>query len=181
LILDEVPKQLVAGDTWRWTRSFDDYPAPTWTVTYYFENKAKQFSSAATADGTSQAVSIGATTSAGYPAGNYRWYARAVSGVIEETIADENGYLEVLPNPATVGARDLRTFAQRALEAVESAIEGKASSAQLSFSIGTRTVASYTIAELWQLRKDLQQEVRTQQAGAAAGLGRKLQIRVGRG
>jgi hypothetical protein len=139
---------LVAGDTWRWTRTFADYPAPTWTVTYYFENQEKQFSAAATASGTDHAISIAATSATDYPPGRYRWFARAVSGLISETIAGESGWLEVEPDPAVAGTRDHRSFARRALDAIEATIEGRATSGQLSFAIRDRTVQSFTIEEL---------------------------------
>lgn len=179
MIRSSVPSQFVAGDTWRWTRSFSDYPAPTWTVTYYFENETKQFSAAATADGTSQAVSIAAATTADYPAGRYRWFARAVSGAIEETIADENGWLEVLPNPAATGTRDHRSWARRALDAVQAAIEGRATSDQQAFSIGSRTVSRMPYPELKQMKEDLEAQVRAEEAGSGAGLGRRIKIRFG--
>jgi hypothetical protein len=181
VILSAVPLTVVAGDSWRWTRDFADYPAPTWTVTYYFENELKQFSSAATASGTSQAVSIDATTTGAVPPGRYRWFARAVNGSIIETIPNENGWIEVQPDPSKTGTRDLRSWARRALDAVLATLEGKASSGQQTFAIKDRTVSSYTLTELMQLKKELEQQVRIEEKGSSAGLGRKLQIRIGRG
>lgn len=181
VILDAVPQKLVAGDTWRWTRTFADYPAGTWVVTYYFENATKQFSSAASASGTDHAVSIAATLTVDYPPGRYRWFARAVSGAIVETIDGENGWIEVEPNPAASGTRDLRSFARRALDAIEATIEGRATSGQLSFAIRDRTVQSFSIVELLQLRTQLRNEVKVEEAGSAAGAGRYIKVRLGRG
>lgn len=180
MIRTSVPAELVAGDTWRWTRDFADYPAGTWTVTYYFENERKQFSKAATVSGTAHAVQIDATDTTGYPPGRYRWFARAVSGSIVETIDGEDGWLEVLPNPAATGTRDLRTWSRRALDAVLAAIEGKATSAQQSFSIASRTVASYTLTELWKLKADLEAEVRTEEQKPTPGGNRNIKVRLKR-
>jgi hypothetical protein len=180
LILDAVPQSLVAGDTWRWTRTFADYPAGTWAVTYYFENQAKQFSTLATASGTDQAVSIPAATTADYPPGRYRWFARAVAGLISETISGETGWLEVTPNPATAGSRDIRSFARRALDAIEATIEGKATSGQLSFAIRDRTVQSFTLEELMKLRDQMRLEVRSEEARSGSGKGRIIKVRLSR-
>lgn len=181
MILDAVPKTLVAGDTWRWTRTFADYPATTWTVTYYFENQEKQFSAAATASGTDHAISIAATSTTNYPPGRYRWFARAVSGLISETIAGESGWLEVEPDPAVAGTRDHRSFARRALDAIEATIEGRATSGQLSFAIRDRTVQSFTIEELLKLRDTMKNEVRAEEGGSAAAQGRYIKVRLTRG
>lgn len=179
MIKSSVPDQFSAGDTWRWTKSFADYAAPTWTITYYFENDKKAFSIAGVGTGTSHAFSIAAATTAGYLPGRYRWFAKATDGTIVETIDGENGWIEILPNIAGTGQRDHRSFARRALDAVEATIEGKATTAQQSFSIASRTVSSYTLAELWQLKKDLEAQVRAEESGSKAGLGRRIKIRFG--
>jgi hypothetical protein len=177
VIRDAVPLKLVAGDTWRWTRSFGNYLAPTWVVTYYFENQNKQFSQAAVASSTAHALTIPAATSALLPAGRYRWFARATDGAVIETIDKENGWLDVLPDPAASGTRDQRSWARRALDAVMATIEGRATSDQQSFSIRDRTVSRMTYMELSQMKKDLEAQVRTEEAGAKAGLGRRLKVR----
>lgn len=181
MVLTSVPEQLVAGDTWRWTKDFANYPAPTWVVTYYFENSAKQFSQAAIASSTSHALTIAAAVSAQIPDGRYRWFARAVSGLVSETIDGENGWLEVLPDPAAAGSRDLRGFARRALDAVQAMLEGKATTGQASFSIRDRTVSSFTLTELWKLKTDLEAQVRTEEKGGRAGGDRKIKVRLTRG
>ena len=38
------PQQANAGTTWRWTRSFTDFPANTWTLTYYFREVTGKYS-----------------------------------------------------------------------------------------------------------------------------------------
>jgi hypothetical protein len=180
VIEETVPLKLVAGDTWRWTRDLSDYPATIWAVTYYFEKADKKFDAMASADGSSHAVSIAAATSTEYPPGRYRWFARAVAGAIVETIEDEEGWLEVLPNPAATGTRDPRSWARRALDAVEATIEGRASSGQLAFSIKDRNVSSFTLTELMDLRKHLKGEVRSEEQGDKAGAGRQIKARLKR-
>lgn len=180
MILEAVPLKLVAGDTWRFTRAFADYLAPDSVVTYYFENESKQFSAAAAADGTSHAVSISAATSALIPPGRYRWFARAVTGSITETIDGENGWIEILPDPGATGVRDHRSWARRALDAVRATIEGRATSDQSSFSIRDRAVSRMTYDELSKMKRELEAEVRTEESGSNAGRSRKLKVKYGR-
>lgn len=180
MILSQVPPQLVAGDTWRWERSFSDYPAPTWTVTYYFENAAGQITAVASASGSQHLVSVPAATTQGYAAGRYRWVARASDGTTVETIEGENGWIDILVNPAAAGNKDHRSWARRTLDAVEATIEGRASNDQLAMSIGSRSISRIPLNELWQLKKNLEAEVRTEEAASAAGLGRNIKVRLTR-
>lgn len=176
--MNSIPAQLIAGDTWAWSREFADYPAPTWVATVYFENAAGSFSAAATASGSDHAFSIDAATTGGKAAGRYKWSVRVASG--SEAYTVESGWVDVLTNPAAAGNRDPRSWARRALDAVEAAIESRATSDQLSFSIRDRSVARHTLVELRQLRTELRQEVRTEERGEAAGLGRNIKTRFSR-
>lgn len=180
MILESIPSEFIAGDTWRWTRDFADYPAGTWTVTYYFENSAQTFNVAGVASGTSHDFTIAAAATAAYKPGRYYWSARATDGTIVETIAGESGWIEVKVDPAAAGTKDRRSWARRTLEAVEAFLEGNASTAQASMSLGGRSLSRWSLAELQQWRNDLRQEVRTEEAGANAGLGRNIKVRFGR-
>lgn len=176
--MSNVPTSLTAGDTWEWTSDHTDYPAGTWALTYYFWKQGKTFSAAATADGTTHSVTVAAATTANYPVGRYRYQGRvSYSG---EVFTVEDGWLEVLPNPATATA-DPRSWARRTLDAVEAFLEGNASTAQASMSIAGRSISRWSLPELQQFRQDLQQEVRTEEQGARAGLGRNIKVRFGRG
>ena len=157
--MDSIPEKLTAGDTWRWTVAFADYPAPTWIVTYTFRNASASFSAQAAADGTSHAVTIAAATSAAIIAGRYQWTARAVSGSIVETIDSESGWVEILPDSIAGQSRDMRSWAQRALDAVKATIEGTATSAQQTFSIGGRSVSLMSWSELRRKQVDLENDV----------------------
>jgi hypothetical protein len=179
---DQVPAQLIAGDTWAWTRDLSDYPAGTWTVVYYFENKDGTFSANASASGTTHSVSISATTTAGYTSGRYRWRARASSGGNSYVV--ESGFVDVLFDPAASGKRDVRTHARRVLEAIEATIEGRASNDQLAMTINGRSISRTPIAELLVARDKYKGEVASQDSAerVASGLGskRRTYVRFGR-
>lgn len=176
-----VPAGLIAGDTWDWVRDLPDYPAGTWTLTYRFECEAGEFNVVATADGTAHSVTIAATDTAGYAPGRYHWSARAVSGAISKTVPNEEGWLDVAPNPAATGKRDWRSDARKTLDAVRATLHGHATSGQLSMSLGGRSISRIPLSELRQYEKDLKVEVRTEEKGEQAGLGRNIRTRFARG
>jgi hypothetical protein len=136
------PDVLVAGDLWEWKKTLDDYPAPTWVLTYRFRSRVGEFNKQASADGTDHSVSIAAATTAGYKAGLYEWFARVVNGSESYTVG--SGLLTVRPDPAFIGAgHDPRSHARKVFEALEAAIEGRALSASqrdmVSYAIGSRS------------------------------------------
>lgn len=178
----QVPDSLIAGDTWAWTRDLSDYPAGTWTLTYYFENKDGTFNVVAAASGITHSVSIAATITSGYAAGRYRWRARATNGGNAYTV--ENGFVDVIFDPAAAGKRDVRSHARRVLEAIEATIEGRASNDQLAMTINGRSISRTPIAELLVARDKYKGEVASEESAArvAAGLGSKRRtfVRFGR-
>jgi hypothetical protein len=173
-----LPSEVIAGDTWQWTRELAAYPAGTWTGTVYFENKDGAFSVAGSASGTTHSFSIAAATTATYMPGRYAWKLRVTDGITVATV--ESGSVEVLLNPATAGRRDTRSWARRTLEAVEAFLEGNASTAQASMTLQGRSIARWSLAELTQWREKLRAEVKVEEQGERAGLGRNIKVRYGR-
>lgn len=177
-IPENVPSELIAGDTWQWTRDLgSDYPAGTWALTYYFENKDSSFSVLATASGTTYAITIAAATTATYRAGRYRWRARAVAAGVN-TIVDD-GYVDVTTDPAAAGAYDFRSDARKMLDALNATLIGKASNDQLSMSIQGRSLSRLTPSELLDWRDRIRNEVRGEEQADAAGAGRTIKARYG--
>jgi hypothetical protein len=177
-VSDQVPSKLVAGDTWAWTRDLSDYPAGTWTLTYYLKKDGKVYTFAATASGTTHSISVAATTTVGYVPGRYLLQARVSSGSTIYTLDDEEQWIEVLPNVTSTA--DPRSWARRTLEAIEAFLEGNATTAQASMSINGRSLSRWSLSELRQWRDQLRGEVRTEEQGSNAGLGRNIKVRYGR-
>jgi hypothetical protein len=173
-----IQSEYVAGDTWAFTMSLADHDAPTWTATIYFENQNQTFSATASASGSDHSFSIAAATTAGYKAGRYRWSIRATSGATVETV--QSGWVDVLPNPASSGMRDVRSWTRRTLEAVEATIEGRATDGQLAVTIAGRSISRIPLMELMQIRGQLRGEVRAEEQAENAGLGRNIKVRYAR-
>lgn len=175
------PQSLRAGDTWKWTRTFADYPAGTWTLKYRFKNAAAYFEIVAAASGTDHSVSVAAVTTATYAAGSYTWMAWVEGGSSEKYTVD-TGTLEVDPDyRASTAAYDGRSHARKMLDAIEAWLEAR-DPAVAEYEIAGRRMKFIPIAELVKLRNRYGFEVRNEEAAAALakgeGLGRKIQFRV---
>lgn len=184
----QVPKTLVAGDSWSWTRSLPDYPASTWTLKYNFASREKDFSVTAIASGDDHSVTIAKATTAPYNAGLYQWAATVTDGVARYTI--ERGQVQVLPNPESLGAgNDPRSHCQRMVEAATAALENRASTEQrelLQYSIGDRQAtfdSQDTRSKLVELRNfylwQLENEKFRDRAASGAANPRFVQVRSG--
>lgn len=180
-VVTAIPSELIAGDTWIFDRDYSDYPRPTWTATAYFENADGTFNVASTvspAIPTAQRFTIAAATTAIYAAGRYRVRVRVTDGT--STFTAESAWIDVALDPAKVGKQDPRSWARRTLDAIEAFLEGNASTAQQSMSVGGRSLSRWSLPELTQWRDRLRQEVRTEEQGSDAGLGRDIKVRYGR-
>lgn len=177
-IPDSIPKELIAGDTWSWTRSLGDHPAGTWTATVYFEATQGAFSIAGSASGTTHSFTIAAATTTTYAPGRYGWRLRVTDGSTTTTV--ESGMVEVLVDPAKAGKTDTRTWARKTLEAVECFLLGNASTAQASMSLAGRQISRWSIVELTAWRDKLRSEVKSEDQGSNAGRGRDIKVRFSR-
>lgn len=173
-IPEKLPSELIAGDTWRWTRDLADYPAGTWTATVYFEASHGTFNSTASASGTTHSFTIAAATTTGYVPGLYGWRLRVTDGTTTTTV--ESGMVDVLVDPGKAGKTDTRSWARRTLEAVEAFLEGNASTAQASMSIQGRALSHWALADLQGLHDWLQAKVRSEEA-SSGGKGRDIKVR----
>ncbi len=148
------PKQVRAGDTWRWSRSFDCYPAPTWVLTYTFYSAAGVLSFDADADGTSHSVNIAAADTAAYTAGRYDWTAAVTDGTDRLTVG--SGTIQIFPDVAEAVSYDGRSHARKMLDAIIAILEGRGTDGDLDV-VKTNTASHSTEFDLEQLGKWHQQ------------------------
>lgn len=168
------PLVLQIGDTWTWRR--DDlttlYPATSWTLTYSFVNSSGQFSVTASADGLAFAVSVAAATTAGRAAGAYSWVAKVSCSPMVVTVS--RGTVTLLPDLSTyTTGYDVRTHAEVMLDAIESALEGRASAGQLDLlrKVLNSQQIDRDVEKLITLRNYYRSEVRREQAEVRAAQG----------
>jgi len=168
-------KVVRSGETFEFTDSHADYPAGDgYTLKYTIANADRKYTVTSTADGDDHDFEVTATD---WVAGAYRWFAYAEKDSKRYDIAE--GALEVRGDPTAVG--DHRTHVRKVLDAIESVLEGKASSDASSLSIGGKTIARYAPAELleWRdkYRAELQSEAASERVAQGLGSGRKIRVR----
>lgn len=177
------PSALRAGDTWKWTRTLADYPAPTWTLKYRFKHPtAAGFEIVASASGTDHSITLAAADS-GKTAGTYSWIAWVEGGSSEKYTVGE-GVVEITADyrsGAATTVLDDRTHAAKVLAAIEAWIEGR-DMAVAEYEIAGRRMKYIPIADLVKLRNRYRQEVATEEAqrklAAGLGTGRRIQVRI---
>lgn len=135
------PSSVRVGDTWSWSRSLTDYPAPTWTLSYVLINGADKIAIIAAADGADHLITVAMATTAAYKPGKYHWASSVTDGVSRYTI--EEGDIELQPDLAasTTSRYDARTSWAQLLAAMDTAIAAYGSKAWTQeYSLGNRTL-----------------------------------------
>jgi len=179
-IPDTEPTLVYAGTTVAWTKDLTDYPASTYTLTYYWVNTTQRHVITASASGDTHSVSVAAATTALWTAGKYQWASYAVSGATKYRV--ESGLVEVKLDLQAASEASLRTHARTVLEAIEAVIERRATKDQESMAIAGRSLQRTPIAELLKFRDIYKAEVAREEAAAAGNRNgmRRLYLRFGR-
>lgn len=175
------PAEIVAGDTAKWTKDLPQYlPADGWVLSYAIVRDGTRLSvtGADNGDGT-HLVTISAATSAGWGAGAWHWQAYVTKAATSERYTVASGALTIKANFAT-GAVDGRSHVEKTLAALEAVIEGRASSDQLAYSIGGRSISKMSPEQLLTWRDKYKAELAAEQKAQqiAAGLGGAGTVRV---
>lgn len=178
------PLSAVAGDTIKWSKSLSDFSAAdAWVLKYRLINSAAHYDITASASGADHLVTVAASVSALWAAGDYKWVSWAEKGTERFTVA--SGVLTVRPNLATqVAGYDTRTHARKMLDAIEAALVGKANANQidlLEWEANNRRSKRDPVS-LLKWRELYRREVRAEESAArvAAGLdsGRIIRVRL---
>lgn len=167
-----LPAQLRAGDSWAWSVVLDNYSAADgWVLDYTVLNAQQRYAFTATASGDAFAIAVAAATTASYSPGKYSWAARVSKA--GEVITVASGVLQIAAN--LTSAADLRSHAQKTLDAIEAVIENRASLDQEEYAINGRSLKRTPITELIRLRDLYRREVRRESGDSR---GKKLLVRM---
>lgn len=160
------PEEIQAGDTLKFTITLADYPADDgWTLTYRLTSATAQIAAfAASADGSSHAVSVAATTTADWAAGLYELRGQVEKSGEKYTTHVSN--VQVLADLMADNAsgNDQRTHARKALSNVETAIEALASGTNQTFVINGESYSRKDLEQLTRVRDRYRQEVANEEA-----------------
>ena len=150
-MLTRIPASFAAGDTVIFQQTLPDYPATAgWSLSYTLISSSGVCTFTAATLNSDYLITILSSVTAGYAPGAYSW-AASVSRTGERHGVGR-GSLNVLPNPATAIAGDIRTHVKRTLDAIEATIEGDATAAQLRMSIDGSAMERKSSEQLLLLR-----------------------------
>ncbi len=183
-IATNVPAEVVAGDTIKWTCTTPDYPASEgWALAYRFINPAGTIDVNATATGADHLVVVPAAASANWPPGTYAWAAYVSKGGERFTVG--GGTLVVKPDlPAQLGGLEARSSARVILEQLEAAFRDYVANKQglvAKYEIGARSMSFrssrdfITQIEYW--RKQAEAEAAAESIAKGLGNPRRLYAR----
>jgi hypothetical protein len=154
------PDVLRAGDTWKWTRSFSDYPVSEgWVLSYSIRGASVLVDAdVVVTPGTNDyAVVVAAAKTAALLPGTYQW-AAFVTKAGERYTADE-GVLVVERNLSTAAAGDALSHAEKMLSIVEAVLAGRVPADVDSYQINGKSVVKIPVPELKKLRKQYRTEI----------------------
>lgn len=184
--LDAMPATITAGNYLKYTKSFSDFPSPTWTMKLWLVG-AKVVSKDATQSGSAfQVVLLPADTDTELAPGVYRWVERVSNAGTGEVYDAAAGIVEVLPDvaqatpytaatstaPAVAGSQ--QSLAEFHLGIVNDQLSGRLSADLQAYEIAGRRVDMIPYLELKQIQGSLRAEVwREKNPGQ---FGRKVQV-----
>jgi hypothetical protein len=152
------PETLVVGDRWVWQRPdlVTDYPTDLYALTYEFHcdsggGGSHKFTVTASETSTAYVIEVSSSTTAGYTAHQYKWYAFITRTADSQRVAVDNGITTLVVNYADSNA-DVRTHAKKVLDSIQAVIENRATVDQSSFTIAGRSLSRMTIDELFMVR-----------------------------
>lgn len=161
-----LPPTIQAGATLDTCAALGNFPAPEWTLAVHLRGPAV-INLAATPDGAAHKLAKAAADTAAFTPGVYQYVARvtrAADGWVEQVDA---GQVEVLRDLATItDATDLRSDAQRGLDAIEAVLQKRAGMDQMRYTINGRELWRTPIADLLKLKGHYQTLVRRERAKA---------------
>ena len=170
------PKTIQAGDSVSWSRTASGCSAADGWVVHYALRGPSQIDLQADGNGEVFTVTVGASVSAGWLAGDYVFSCFAKRGADErKTLA--TGRVTILPDFASTNP-DARSHAKRMLDAIEATLEKRATKDQMSYQVDGLAISRIPIPDLIQLRNKYRREYRREQEAAGVVAPRQQTIKV---
>jgi hypothetical protein len=151
ILSDEVPTLFTAGETVKFTRTFDLYEAPNWVYTIYFNGPTAIFNKQATVVSGGFLVTL-TPTDLSVPAGIYRYIERVANASTGEVYTVGQGVVQIELDLATAPAGACLGFWEQTLAVIEAALTNRLTIDQQSYVIAGRAVVKIPIKELMQIR-----------------------------
>jgi len=162
------PVQVVQGTDVAWEIATPGTPPPAWVVTYYFDGPGEFELVGSDAGNGRHRVELSAAASSALAPGTYRYQALAMDG--DETSLVRAGPLEVVASHADQTLTgDQRSHAEVMLEAIEAALENRATKDQQSYTIEGRSLERLDFRELRRARAQYRAELEAERRAAVSG------------
>jgi hypothetical protein len=175
LIPNWVPIQVGIGTTWKFTRTFANFPSNQWKYTIYWNGPTFKLSqdgipTPADPPGSGFLIEVPASVTKNVPPGPYRYCERVTA-----LQADEEGQIQVydlsgdtlvtnvVGSPADSPPGYFQTWEEQTLAVVNAALAGSLSDSIQSYHIAGRAVSKYSLKELRDMRGFLNSVVWRQQ------------------
>ena len=151
-IPDTEPTVLRCGDSWQWNKVYEDYPASSWTLTYFLYGAAAVDTDGfdASASGDEHQVRQLGSYSENFTAGEYTLVGRVTDGTDVFTVYEEP--VELIGSPSVLSATSQKSHAETCYDLLTAKIEGRISKDQETFQINGRAVERIPIRECFRLR-----------------------------
>jgi hypothetical protein len=184
-----IPSTIRAGDTLSFSVCAPSFlPSAGWVLHCGLKNVGNAYTFASSSSsGDSHVINTSPSATAAWLPGRYMlawWVERGTSESLERHTLGVKA-VEVLPDASSADPSDGRSWARRALDAIEAVIEQRASRADMEYRINGRMVRHFTPEELMKQRSLLKSEVQAEDASAALNAGqplpsRRIYVRLGR-
>jgi len=176
-----VPNEIRIGTTTEWSFSHPDYSPDTWNLTYNFiaDDGSKKVSIPGTADNGGWTIKIDPTTSREFTPGPWSYVALVTDGA--DVYQVDSGTVTILPDPTASDVSAFQSHVKKVLDALEAALEGRASRTDLEYQIGNRKIKHMSPAQLYRLWKVYkmmyERERKAANLGEQIGPGAKVAVR----
>lgn len=196
--MPQEPSIIYIGTTLEWTRLSVDTTytdasgvsiaclASEWTLIYNFAGTAGAFEITAAADGDDFLVSVSASVTDAYVAGEYSWIAcveKGAGATLDRRIVDRGTCKVVAGVDEYVFGLDNRSHVKKVLDAIEAVILGRATSDQQAYTIAGRSLQRTPLPDLIQLRQlykaEYDAELAEEKANNGETTGRRYLVRFG--
>ena len=171
------PRIILRGDTIKWSKSFADYPATTWSLKYALRG-AGSIDITAAASGSDFLVTLTAAITAAYVIGGYSWSSYVEQGAERYTVASDSLAVKENPTAAALVGVETRSDAQVILDNLLAAYKTYTASQGIiqSYKIGEREAVFKDVEKLRKEINEARWEVAKEKQAArlAARLGGNL-------
>lgn len=173
------PQEIRQGDTYTWTETDSDHPATSYTGKCYI-NGASSLTLTATADGDEFDFTITSAQSAALTPGTYQLQVRmelTSDGSAKYTLGIQT--LTVKAGGTQVAGYEARSHARVVLDAINAAIEGRATLFQQAITVGGKSIQYMSLQEMIQAKLKYERFVEDEDAADRVNAGLKSGKTVG--